>query len=171
MRLMERPNLAPISFAADKPDLQLPMSQRAPERQRASRPVSPLLVSVCGYVLVTSQPYWTPHHPSHPAMFSQSRNLHHHCQSSLQNKKCLQTRQPNLTKRHNNFLAKIQLAKIQSDKARRQQLPTRIQQDPRQNLPTSIRHAKIHLRRPEPNKAKEHHPTRTPLPRDLSRRS
>jgi len=107
----------------------------------------------------------------HPAMFSQSRNLHHYCQSSLQNKKCLQTRQPNLTKRHNNFLAKIQLAKIQSDKARRQQLPTRIQQDPRQNLPTSIRHAKIHLRRPEPNKAKEHHPTRTPLPRDLSRRS
>jgi hypothetical protein len=166
MRLMERPNIAPISFAADKPDLQLPISQRAPERRRASHPVSPLLVSASGYMLVTRQPYWTSLHPSHLAMFNQSRNLHRHCQSSLQNKRCLQTRQPNLTKRRNNFLAKIQ-----SDKARRQQLPTRIQQDPRQNLPTSIRHAKIHLCRPEPNKAKEHHPTRTPLPRDLSRRS
>jgi len=37
------PDIPAISFTAEKPDLQLPISQRAPERPEPSRPVSPAL--------------------------------------------------------------------------------------------------------------------------------
>jgi hypothetical protein len=48
MRLMTRSNTAAINFTAEKPDLHLPISQRAPELPESSRPVSPALFVSAG---------------------------------------------------------------------------------------------------------------------------